>query len=110
MGRCCRSFNNPIILRISREKLIGLFHRVRVHAVFVDGDPLTMHHAMVATPEHCVLEPATDAPHRPSDVALFAHRNMARVLVPRWIELPAAIAISCLLQAAVRALERGQMR
>lgn len=31
MGRCCRSFNltdtinNPIILRISREKLIGLF-------------------------------------------------------------------------------------
>ncbi len=50
--------NNPTILaRISPEELIGLFTGYGYTPYFVEGsDPPSMHQAMAATLEHCVLE------------------------------------------------------
>ena len=50
--------NNPTILaRISREELTGLFTGYGYTPYFVEGsDPPSMHQAMAATLEHCVLE------------------------------------------------------
>jgi xylulose-5-phosphate/fructose-6-phosphate phosphoketolase len=50
--------NNPTILaRISHEELAALFFGYGYTPYFVEGsDPQTMHQAMAATLEHCVLE------------------------------------------------------
>lgn len=50
--------NNPTILaRVSHEELKNLFHGYGYTPYFVEGDdPDTMHQAMAATLEHCVLE------------------------------------------------------
>jgi xylulose-5-phosphate/fructose-6-phosphate phosphoketolase len=50
--------NNPTILaRIGREELTGLFSGYGYIPYFVEGsDPPSMHQAMAATLEHCVLE------------------------------------------------------
>jgi len=50
--------NNPTLLaRISHEELEALFVGYGYTPYFVEGsDPLTMHQAMAATLEHCVLE------------------------------------------------------
>src|SRR5208283_1374216 len=50
--------NNPTILaRISRDELTGLFTGYGYTPYFVEGsDPPSMHQAMAATLEHCILE------------------------------------------------------
>ena len=50
--------NNPTLLaRISHEELESLFVGYGYTPLFVEGsDPRSMHHAMAATLEHCVLE------------------------------------------------------
>jgi len=50
--------NNPTLLaRVSHEELEALFVGYGYTPYFVEGsDPLTMHQAMAATLEHCVLE------------------------------------------------------
>ncbi len=69
--------NNPTILaRISHEELAALFFGYGYTPYFVEGsDPQTMHQAMAATLEHCVLE-----------IRKFQEeaRRTGRALRPRW--------------------------
>ena len=69
--------NNPTILaRISREELTGLFTGYGYTPYFVEGsDPPSMHQAMAATLEHCVLEI-----RKVQDEA----RRTGRAFRPRW--------------------------
>ena len=69
--------NNPTILaRISHEELAALFFGYGFTPYFVEGsDPQTMHQAMAATLEHCVLE-----------IRRFQEeaRRTGKALRPRW--------------------------
>ena len=69
--------NNPTILaRISHEELAALFFGYGYTPYFVEGsDPQTMHQAMAATLEHCVLE-----------IRKFQEeaRRTGKALRPRW--------------------------
>ena len=69
--------NNPTILaRISHEELAALFFGYGYTPYFVEGsDPQTMHQAMAATLEHCVLE-----------IRRFQEeaRRTGKALRPRW--------------------------
>jgi xylulose-5-phosphate/fructose-6-phosphate phosphoketolase len=69
--------NNPTVLaRISHEELEALFVGYGYTPLFVEGnDPPTMHQAMAATLEHCVLE-----------IRKFQQeaRNTGKAFRPRW--------------------------
>ena len=69
--------NNPTILaRISHEELAALFFGYGYTPYFVEGsDPQTMHQAMAATLEHCVIE-----------IRKFQEeaRRTDKALRPRW--------------------------
>ncbi|MBV8190969.1 MAG: phosphoketolase family protein [Alphaproteobacteria bacterium] len=69
--------NNPTILaRISHEELSGLFIGYGYTPYFVEGsDPPSMHQAMAATLEHCVLEIRSKQEEA---------RRTGRAFRPRW--------------------------
>jgi xylulose-5-phosphate/fructose-6-phosphate phosphoketolase len=69
--------NNPTVLaRISHEELESLFVGYGYTPYFVEGsDPQSMHQAMAATLEHCVLEIRTIQEQA---------RRSAKALRPRW--------------------------
>ena len=76
--------NNPTLLaRISHEELEALFVGYGYTPLFVEGsEPDSMHQAMAATLEHCVLrdpqDPGRGAAHRQGGPAALAHDHPAQ--------------------------------